>query len=506
MNKKKLIVLIFLLLIQFFFIYFHSFGSNYPYLLGSGDSYRVVLNSYEIADGQIPYLLSFSLVILSKVMGVEIGKVHVFFMPLVGLLITFLIYLFLWKFLRYFSLLPLLFLITNPWITYNYSEPEKAIFVMFFFFCAILSLSFFFEKKSIKFLFLTELFLVIGTLFYHSGFFFFLGLNLFLFFKFFWAFYKKENLFFLRYMIIIFCCILLLSSFYIPKVFFSQEKVFYNDVEIASTHLSDKNTIIRTIEGMFKAILTTPEKLGFKDINVGLEKFLNIQFPFVMILFLLIFVLFFSQKQFAKEIGFLLFFVYSLLSIIWTSSSHSSRYPLYVVYFVYILLGYVFFSLFKKSSKRSIAFFLFLFSLLITTSSFTYSNIENMRSLYQPHFVLNSLLQNGSLEINSSNQLLYLSWPSLTIQLRNNDVETSYLHQFGWGLRNLTILSSKEYILSNNITYYLHVNTGEDYYDSANVVRGSLEKHFVLKPLYEGKGKKIILYKIIPTQIKIEKS
>jgi hypothetical protein len=245
------------------------------------------------------------------------------------------------------------------------------------------------------------------------------------------------------------------------------------------------------------------DKMGFKSLNTGIfnKYFLNnklLKLFFICSSLLAIIMFFYDKKYFYIII--LMLFIYLIIGAQWTTSSHGSRYPMYVVIFTFISLAIFFIKLINNISSNNVKLIMLICILILSFSIFEpLKYVEGVRHIYIPHIKITEYMNNTNISPDIENQILFLGWPSIKFGLLQNNKKDgeNYQHTFGWGNVNLTEISSKKYIINNNITYFLYDQTGTDYFDSSVQVKKNIEKHFSLKSIKKiGKNNFIILYEV----------
>ncbi len=496
MIKKSNLLLLTLVILSLATSYYHSFGIN-SISYGSGDAFGLILSSTNIEKKPTTSLIPYVYRIFYEITGLGLYNLTFYFTPILFIILLIIIFKVLEKntnlTIAFFSC----FLITtNPWLSFHSTEPSKEFFVLLFFFASLFFLYRYKKNNVKKEILLSFLFLSFSNVFYFTAFLFFPSYFLLLYFN----IYKKINLINIKSFINLFLIFLILfviisCPFYYTK--FHEQKIFepYSKAKAV------------------RAAIRAPKNLGYKAFLGGMKKFLVFDLTWLFFIFSLMILiaanfLGFYKKNLLIDFVLIFLFTFAFISIQWKSYSHGSRYPQYTILFLFIILSYfldLVLSKFFNKTKRALyikALYILTLIILILSPEYIFSYVEGLRHIYMPQLEVKDLILKNNININQENQVLYLGWPAITLALKDLGIIESYHHTFGWGNTNLTLISSKDYILKNNITYYIYDHTGDDYYNSSDIVLDKLRGNFNLVLLDKTKREDlyIIIYKIIENE------
>ncbi|MDD5638522.1 MAG: glycosyltransferase family 39 protein [Candidatus Pacebacteria bacterium] len=471
---------------------------------GSGDAFGIMLSAETLQNnkGESVNLISHFYRFVHNITGIDYFRIAFYVQPVISTLLLIIVFI---TILRNYGILEAFFscllIATNPWISYYSTEPSKEMFVLIFIFLAIFFLLNFANKKRNIYLFLSAIFFGLGTLFYHSIF-IFLPLFLILVSSISVSEKKGVTLLFKNFLLFLGVVLLVFIPFYMNCSSSS------DSATNSLTEIGKYGTFELQIRAMVSAITEYKSELGYSNLKDGLTAFVGGK-HMISIYSLFIFLLFVFELR-RKHFIYLLpiiFALYSFLAISlqWVSFSHYSRYPLYIIYFFYIsvglFLGKLFSFLNQKNKKR-------LITLLMAINIFIF-NVANIkvpgyRNTYSSHIKVGGELKNNDIRIDNSNQVMFIGWPGINLSIVESYKNSlSYLHNFGWGNTDLNKITSKEYLCSNNIKYFIHDQSGSDYYNSSEQVKKTLEERFGLTPLFRI-GKDKVFNEIYSINIKCE--
>ncbi len=510
MIKKSNLLLLTLVILSLATSYYHSFGVN-SISYGSGDAFGLILSSTNIEKKPATYLISYVYRIFYEITSLSVYNLTFYFTPI--LFIVLLIFIF--KVLEKNTNLTIAFfscflITTNPWLSFYSTEPSKAFFVLLFFFASLFFLYRYKKNNAKKEILLSFLFLSFSSVFYHTALMFFPSYFLLLYFN----IYKKINLINIKSFINLFLIFLILFviisyPFYYTK-FQEPKKGVKDDPKITE---SGKMSFFKFYINAVRAAINAPENLGYKTFLGGIKKFLVFDLTWLFFIFSLMILIAANFSGFYKKnllIDFVLIFLFTFafISIQWKSYSHGSRYPQYTILFLFIILSYfldLVLSKFFNKTKKALyikALYILTLIILILSPEYIFSYVEGLRHIYIPQLEVKDLILKNNININQENQVLYLGWPAITLALKDLGIMESYYHPFGWEHTNLTLISSEDYVLKNNINYYIYDHTGDDYYNSSDIVLDELRGNFNLVLIDKTKGENlyIIIYKIIENE------
>ena len=186
------------------------------------------------------------------------------------------------------------------------------------------------------------------------------------------------------------------------------------------------------------------------------------------------------------------------------ASSHGSRYPSYVTPAYVVLAAYA--GAFACAHARrfgAIAAGAMLLVLLEVGGyvGWTYAAAPNpgLRDLYASHAKAAQYIDDQHLLDNGG--LLYLEWPSVTFNILEDQPQyEDRLYGFGFGQRDLAEFTP-QFIAAHHIKYFLFDHTGNDGYDSANMVRQSLTESMLIREVatFTGRpGSYVTLFELAP--------
>ncbi|MDP2940118.1 MAG: glycosyltransferase family 39 protein [Candidatus Omnitrophota bacterium] len=485
--KKGLFWAGFFIILFFHFLlrWYHSWGVG-SVSYASGDAYGIILKSLTLniyKEGY--YLISYLFVVFKEITNTNLENLAFILTPIISAVLLLLIYYFVYK---KFNLIAAFFaslMITlNPWVAMYSTDVSKEIFVIFFFLFSIFYLFKFKDQRDRLDLFLSFILFSFGSLFYHS---IFLFLPIYLLFLIMIIFdkqdIKKSFIKFIKYLIIFIFLFLIISGFF----YFYQEIKFKEGVNQKISEGLDTesayygNFLESQFFSMISAIAYDRDKLGYEALKNGLLNNYLFGESLFLILFCLTILFSMNYKNNLYIFVLLTIYIFLIISLQWTSSSHGSRYPQYIIYFYFISIGIMISRLinFKLTKRISIfvAFALFII-LFINLRPFEYT--EGLRHIYVPQLQVGQIMHDQNVTIDQNHQVMLMYWPAITFSIMReyNLNDTDLLHPFGWGAVNLTSISSREYILQNKITYFIYDHTGNDYFNSSEIVLENLNKTF----------------------------
>jgi len=511
---SKLLKAFFLLTLFLLFLltrYYHSFflrsGGGY----GSGDGFGVITDAYLVKGFNLnTYFTAYFYSLVHHLIPVSWLTISYIVSPFFSLGIILGIFLLIKKefgFLQAFF--TSLWLILNPYLAYQSTEPSKEIFVLFFFIYSFYFLHLFIKNNEKIYLIIPAVIFGIGSFFYHSIYIYLPFLIFLLLIKngsyakiYFKKFFKTNLINIVIFLIIV---LIISSPFYIAKEIIGSSELKQKPAIL----LTQKDTYGGIFISQFNAMigaLENPKYLGFDGLNQGIENYIDGKNQ-ILILFGIVFVISFIEfsrrRRTTMGLEFSLLTVYSYMVVgsQWSASSQSSRYPQYMMYFLLTVSSLIFIYVFRLLSpkKNLLIIFVVLFLLFTFFASNPLKIVDISRNWYAGHTKIGYLLKNLGIQIDNNHKIMYLGWPSLSLSLLENyKLKTmDNLITFGWDSVNLTGLSSKKYIENNNIKYYIYTHSLQDYSKSSDIVLQNLKKNFLLRQIDLNNGNYIPVYKIL---------
>jgi len=470
------------------FSYYHSFGSKSK-SYGSGDSFNVILSSVEVDDKPFEtvayHLISYFFKIFFEITGINIFNISYYIMPFIFLLILVYIFLILFEHDFLWAILSCIMIVFNPWLSYYSTEPSKEMMALLFYISSIYYLLKYYKKENKVNLFVSSFLISFSPLFYHSGFILVLTYIIILIYLSFNNKYNKRTL--LKLLLTLFLFLLIISM---PLYVIRYQNKYYTEKfskDINNKNLRNDDAITESIRASFIALFFDQDKLAFFQFVKGIKMFIIIPILFTIFPIILLINIFLNKTDYRSKnifqtiiLSFIIPFI--LISILWTSSSHSSRYPLYVIIYIiamYSYLLYYFISHINNLRLKVILTIVVILLIFIKSEPFKY--VEGLRHLYIPQIESKSLLVRNNIAIDENNQITFIEWPGIKLSLYELGIRNDFMHEFGWGYKDLDYVTSYSYIKDNKIKYYIFAETGKDYFDSANQVLNKLQNRFVVK-------------------------
>jgi 4-amino-4-deoxy-L-arabinose transferase-like glycosyltransferase len=119
--------------------------------------------------------------------------------------------------------------------------------------------------------------------------------------------------------------------------------------------------------------------------------------------------------------------------------------------------------------------------LALIAASYAISDASGQRKLYAPHDRLAQYVEQHQL-LSDGNELLYMAWPSITINLIEDHPEYEpWLHTYGWGSSAAIGDYTRDYVQSRGIRYFELDHTGSDYYQTSQYLYAQLSTQFTMK-------------------------
>jgi hypothetical protein len=118
----------------------------------------------------------------------------------------------------------------------------------------------------------------------------------------------------------------------------------------------------------------------------------------------------------------------------------------------------------------------------LVAASYAISDASGQRKLYAPHEELAAYVDGQQL-LGPDSQLLYMAWPSITLNLIEDHPEyQDWVHTYGWGSSPVAQYT-REYVESQHIRYFELDHTGSDYFLTSQYMYLQLSTQFTMKPV-----------------------
>ena len=466
---KKYKILAFTIIgLLFIFNFFSHIDSNLNY--GSADSYTELLRAYNIENEGTSsildrqFLVPASIIPLKTIsnLNFEITQKIIYIFSLFASIV------FLFKFFNkekdYIKILFIIILLFMPYIAFMALEMERAPLLLLFFISALYYYKKYDAQDSYKHLHLSLIFTSFMIL-VHVTSYIFLGVLFILFLS------NKNRI--KNIMLLGIYSIGTLSLFYITKKIFNLSAISETSSVAVSGFLINLTNGFSEIGGTF-----------------FLQSIIDFISPLIFYLSLLgaiILLINYKKLKVPQKSILIWYLIVTLFFIVqYKSFSHSSRYPYYVIFpAVYIALYAVRKVISSFSNSKKIILITIILISIITL--YSEQDLTYYKDRWEPHSqVCDYLIHTQVEEENLS--ILYLGWPSITSSCMQQ-IPTKNLYHFGWNRVNLTEID-REFIISNNIKYYIKDHTGSDYYNSSEIVFDNLNEDFDLILIEKFKNEK----------------